>query len=193
MTDEEYMRLEPYCLNNMRKLKAMTRGILKHFNEPVSESDLDDFYSMANLTLWRASNAYRPTFNVSFNHFLNICLDKSVKNEIKKRHRIKRYVNRLATSIDAPTSEDGKCSLLDSVASDFDTFEAVMIEQGCKAFSEKVQIYLSRLSAQETKILFLLMNAYTAQEIRKILDLSYRTYTSELTYMRSYDNVKILF
>ena len=163
MTEAEFSRLEPYCKNNMSLLKAMTRGILKRFNETITEADLDDFYSMANLTLWRASNAYRPTFDVSFNTFLNVCLDKSVKAEIRNRHRIKRYINRIASSVDASTSEDGNRTLLDSIASDFDTFEMAMIEQGWKAFSEKVQIYLSRLSAQEKKILFLLMNGYKAK------------------------------
>lgn len=192
MTDAEFSRLEPYCKNNMSLLKAMTRGILKRFNEPISEADLDDFYSMANLTLWRASNTYRPTFDVSFNTFLNVCLDKSVKAEIRNRHRIKRYINRIALSADAPTSEDGNRTLLDSIASDFDTFEMAMIEQGWKAFSERVQIYLSRLSAQEKKILFLLMNGYKAKEIRDILNLTYTAYNIELEYMRNYDIVKIL-
>lgn len=192
MTDAEFNLLEPYCRNNMRKLKAIVRAVLKRFNEPVSPADMDDFYSIANLTLWRASFRYRPTFSVSFNTFLTICISKDVINEIRSRHRIKRFVNHIATSLDAPTSEEDNRSLLDTVAADFDTFEIVMMEQGYKAFSEKVQVYLSRLSPQETKILFLLMNDYTPMEIREILNLNHKTYNIELQYMRSYDNVKIL-
>ena len=42
MTDAEFNLLEPYCRNNMRKLKAIVRAVLKRFNEPVSPADMDD-------------------------------------------------------------------------------------------------------------------------------------------------------
>ena len=57
--------LELYCENDMRLLKRISNSIFRRFNEPIAESDYDDFYSLANETLWKAYNAYNPDMGVS--------------------------------------------------------------------------------------------------------------------------------
>lgn len=52
MTNKDYALLQPYCENDMKQLKIVSRSIFMNFNEPLSNADYDEFYSIANMTLW---------------------------------------------------------------------------------------------------------------------------------------------
>lgn len=193
MTSEALSVLQPYCKNDMKLLKKMSRSIFMRFNETLAESDYDDFYSIANLTLWQAYNSYKPEIGVSFDGFLHTCLQKRFKTELTRRHRQKRVLNQLAVSLDARNEEDEECSMLDFIPSDFDTFEEAVKEQENGKYQDKVQRYVSRLSNRQVNILNLLMDGYKPGEIRRILEISKREYLDDMQTMRSYENVKILF
>lgn len=96
-------------------------------------------------------------------------------------------------SLDQMVDNERDFSLIDTIASDFDTFEEVMKRQNKEQFIDKVQEYMSGLSNQQINILNLLIDGYTGREIQKVLDISDREYTSNLTSMRSYEKVKALF
>lgn len=193
MDNKDLSLLQPYCENDMQRLKKMSRSIFMKFNESLAEVDHADFYSIANLTLWQAYNSYNPDMGVSFDGFLQSCLQKRFKTELTRRHRKKRILNQLSTSLDAVVEEEGKNSLLDFLPSDFDTFEEVIKRQDKEQFQDKVQQYISRLSTRQVNILNLLMDGYMAGEIRQILEISQREYADNLQIMRSYENIKILF
>ena len=193
MNSNNFAVLEPYCENDMYKLKRMSRSIFMKFNEPLTNADYDDFYSVANLVLWQAYNSYDPDMGVKFEGFLHSCLSKKFKTELEYRHRKKRILNQFAVSLDAASENDEEYSLMDCVASDFDTFEEVVRRQEKDQFQDKVQTYVSRLSKQQIRILNMLMDGYKSGEIRQILKISSTEYTENLRIMRSYENVKILF
>lgn len=185
--------LEPYCENDMKLLKKISKPIFKRFGEQLSEADYSDFYSIANMTLWQAYNIYSDDMGISFDIFLRTCLKKKFATEIRDRHRGKRVINQLAYSLDQMVDNERDFSLIDTIASDFDTFEEVMKRQNKEQFIDKVQEYMSGLSNQQINILNLLIDGYTGREIQKVLDISDREYTSNLTSMRSYEKVKALF
>ena len=185
--------LQPYCENDMCLLKKISQSIFKRFNEPLTKADYDDFYSIANLTLWQAYNSYNSDMGVSFDGFLRTCLQKKFKTELTYRHRQKRILNQFAVSLDVINENEEECSLLDFIPSDFDTFEEAIKKRKKEQFRDKVQQYISRLSNQQVHILNLLMDGYKANEIRQILAISSKEYTDNLQIMRSYENVKILF
>ena len=193
MNSNNFAVLEPYCENDMYKLKRMSRSIFMKFNEPLTNADYDDFYSVANLVLWQAYNSYDPDMGVKFEGFLHSCLSKKFKTELEYRHRQKRILNQFAVSLDAASENDEEYSLMDCVASDFDTLEEVVRRQEKDQFQDKVQTYVSRLSKQQIRILNMLMDGYKSGEIRQILKISSTEYTENLRIMRSYENVKILF
>ena len=193
MNSNNFAVLEPYCENDMYKLKRMSRSIFMKFNEPLTNADYDDFYSVANLVLWQAYNSYDPDMGVKFEGFLHSCLSKKFKTALEYRHRQKRILNQFAVSLDAASENDEEYSLMDCVASDFDTFEEVVRRQEKDQFQDKVQTYVSRLSKQQIRILNMLMDGYKSGEIRQILKISSTEYTENLRIMRSYENVKILF
>lgn len=193
MTGKDLALLQPYCENDMQLLKKISRSIFIRFNEPLTKADHDDFFSIANMTLWQAYNAYDPDNGVSFDGFLHTCLQKKFKTELTRRHRHKRILNQFAVSLDAVSDNEEECNLLDFIASDFDTFEEVEKRQGDGQYRDKVQQYISKLTNQQVNILNLLIDGYKPGEIRKILEISAQEYMDDMQFMRSYENVRILF
>lgn len=185
--------LQPYCENDMRKLKKMSKSIFMRFNEPLTGADYDDFYSIANLTLWQAYNSYDPKTGISFEAFLYSCLQKKFKSELTHRHRQKRILNQISVSLDATVEDEDECNLMNIISSDFDTFEKAIERQEREKFQEKVQCYLSRLSSQQIAILNFLMDGFKAKEIREMLHISEKQYADNLQTMRCYENIRILF
>ena len=191
--NESLAVLEPYCENEMRLLKKISKSIFLRFNEPLTKADYDDFFSIANMTLWQAYNSYDPDMGIDFDVFLRVCLKKKFSTEIRNRHRTKRIVNQMSISLDSTNEKGEECSLLDFIPSDFDTFEEVMKEQENQPYQNKVQQYLSRLSIQQVNILNLLIDGYKPNKIRQILELSSSEYADNIQIMRSYGNIRILF
>lgn len=189
MKDVELAILQPYCENGMKRLKEISRSIFMRFNELLVGADYDEFYSIANQTLWQAYNAYDPDMGVSFEGFLYSCLQKKFKSELTYRHRQKRILNQFASSLDAAMNDSEDCSLMDLVASDSDTYEEAVKGQ----FQDKIGRYLSLLSNQQVSILNLLIDGYKPNEIRRVLKISQKEYTENLQTMRSYENVRVLF
>lgn len=175
----------------MKLLKRISQSIFMKFNEPLSYSDYDDFYSIANMTLWQAYNSYKPDMGIKFEGFLRTCLKNKFKTELTHRHRHKRIVNQFAVSLDSESEDD--CSLSDIIPSDFDTFEEAVNKQGKDQFQDKVQKYISMLSKLQIKILNLLMEGYKPNEIQQTLKISSTEYAENMRIMRSYENVKMLF
>lgn len=193
MTNAQLSLLQPYCKDDMRLLKRVSKSIFLRFNEPLTEADYDDFYSIANMTLWQASNSYSADMGISFDIFLRTCLKKKFKTEIRDRHREKRVINQFATSLDSVNEDEEECSLLDYMESDFDTFEEAVKQQNNEQFQSKVQEYFSKLSNQQINILNLLIDGYKPNEIRQILELSLREFAENMKIIKSFENVKILF
>lgn len=193
MTGVDLSVLQPYCENDMQLLKKISRSIFLRFNEPLTKADHDDFYSIANMTLWQAYNAYDPGTGISFDGFLRSCLQKKFKSELTHRHRQKRVLNQFAVSLDAVGDGEEECSLLDFIPSDFDTFEEVTKRNDDQKYQDKVQQYISRLSDRQVNILNLLVDGYKPTEILLELQISAREYADNMQIIRSYENVKILF
>ena len=193
MTGADLAVLQPHCENDMRLLKKISKSIFMRFNEPLTIADHDDFYSIANMTLWKAYNSYDPNMGISFEGFLCSCLQKKFKTELTHRHRQKRILNQFAVSLDGINDNEEECSLLDFLSSDFDTFEEATKRQGNEQYQDKVQQYISRLSNEQVNILNLLIDGYKVKEICRILEISEKSYEENLKTMRSYENVKILF
>lgn len=192
MTSTDLTVLQPYCENDMRLLKRISKSIFLRLGEPLTEADYDDFYSIANMTLWQAYNSYDISKGASFNIHLCNCLKKKFKTEIRDRHRAKRAINQFTTSLDATNDSEEECSILDFIPSDFDTFEEVA-KNNNEQFQDKVQQYISKLSNQQVNILNLLIDGYEPKDIRQILEISSTEYAENMKIMRSFENVKILF
>lgn len=156
--DEEQKQkiLEVYASNNMAKLRRISYPLFVKFGG-ISEKDYDDFYSKANEELWKATEAFDDSNGVPFDNFLNGCLARKFKTEMTGLNREKRKADRLSTSLDAPIGEEEGATLGDLLASDFDVEKEVMDEIGFSN-NEKIEKYLSNLSAIQRQIVEMKMN-----------------------------------
>ena len=183
--------LDAYYADNAKKLHKTVDKILCGFGGLLSK-DLDDFYSLANEVFWNVMKRYDDS--QSFDAFLYSCLLNKIKTEMTRRNREKRKADRMCVSLDSMNDNDEECSLLDFIASDFNTFDEVVKAQECGQYQDdKVQMYISKLSNRQVNILNLLIDGYQPNEIRQILEISPREYSDDMQIMRSYENVKVLF
>lgn len=194
MNKEISISLQPYIntyyADNARKLHKVVDKILFKFGG-LSNKDMDDFYSLANEVFVQAMRRYDHT--QSFDGFLYSCLSNKIMTEITRRNREKRRADRLSISLDSVNQEEEECSLLDFIASDFDTFEEAAKTQENGQYQDKVQLYISKLSNLQVTILNLLIDGYKPNEVRGLLEISQREYADNMQTMRSYENIKILF
>ena len=182
--------LNAYYADNATKLHRVVDRILSKFGG-LSYKDTDDFYSLANEVF--ADVIERYDYEQSFDGFLYSCLSNKIMSEITKRNREKRKADRLSISLNATNDNGEEYSLLDSIASNFDTFEEVSKLQENGQYQDRVQCYISRLSNRQVNILNLLIDGYKPNEIRQILKMSSKEYTDSMQIMRSYENIKVLF
>lgn len=194
MNKEISISLQPYIntyyADNAKKLHKVVDKILFKFGG-LSNKDRDDFYSLANEVFVQAMRRYDHT--QSFDGFLYSCLSNKIMTEITRRNREKRRADRLSISLDSVNQEEEECSLLDFIASDFDTFEEAAKTQENGQYQDKVQLYISKLSNLQVTILNLLIDGYKPNEVRGLLEISQREYADNMQTMRSYENIKILF
>ena len=182
--------LDTYYADNARKLHKVVDRILCKFGG-LSSKDTDDFYSLANEVFVNVLKRY--DYEQSFDGFLYSCLSNKIMSEITRRNREKRKADRTAVSLDAENGNEEECSLLDFLASDFDTFEEAVRNQDKEQYQDKVQMYISKLSNQQVNILNLLIDGYKSNEIQLILEISAKEYSDNMQTMRSYENIKLLF
>lgn len=182
--------LNAYYADNAKKLHRVVDRILSKFGG-LTYKDTDDFYSLANEVF--ADVMKRYDYEQSFDGFLYSCLSNKIMSEITKRNREKRKADRLSVSLEATNDKGEDYSLLDCLASDFDTFEEASKRQKNGEYQDKTQQYISKLSNQQVSILNLLIDGYKPFEVRRILEISKNEYANNLSIMRSYENVKVLF
>lgn len=181
--------LETYYADNAKKLHRTVDRILVKFGG-LSGKDKDDFYSLANEVFTDAMRRY--DYRQSFDGFLYSCLSNKIMSEITRRNREKRKADRMSISLDAANEDEENRSLMDCIASDFDTFDEAMKGHDRGEYRDKVKRYLSKLSNQQINILNLLVDGYQPNEIRRILEISPKEYSDDMQSIKAYENIKVL-
>ena len=180
--------LNAYYANNAKKLHKMVDKILHKFYE-LSDKDKDDFYSLANEVFVDVLRRYDGA--QSFDGFLYSCLYKKFCSEMTRRCREKRKADRMSISIDTPIGDDENSTIGDMIASDF-TIEKEIFDSNEEGYSQRMLLYLSRLSNLQKEILRLNMAGYLPGEIREELHISEKEYGDCYVAIRSYKNTKCL-
>lgn len=119
-TKEQNDLLMKYTERNMWRLKSITHKLLKRYGG-VSQSEYDDFYSIANMELIKAVVTWNPSKS-DFNTFLYGNISRKFKTRFRDIHHPKRckisknkkgeIIYEKEASLDAPMSLNNKETLL---------------------------------------------------------------------------------
>lgn len=187
--EQKQQTLEEYASNNMAKLRKVSYPLFIKFGG-ISDKDHDDFYSKANIELWKATEVFDEDSGVPFEAYLLGCLKRKFMTEITGLNREKRKADRMATSLDAPIGEEG-VTLGDILASEFD-LECSTIDKMELSTSEKTLKYLKSLTVKQRQIAEMIMEGYKPLEIKEKLGLTENQYISNLKDMKTFEKSMIL-
>lgn len=180
--------LNLYYANNAKKLHSMVDKILKKLQ--FVDIDNEDFYSLANEIFVDVLKRYDG--KQDFNGFLYSCLTNKFKTEMTRRNRFKRQADKMAVSWDTPIGDDDGRTISDIVSAK-GTVETELFESGEEHYSQKMLIYLSRLSNLQKEILRLTIAGYSPIEMREELHITEKEFLDCQMAIHSYRNVSLLF
>ena len=180
--------LHKYYANNAKKLHKIVDKIISKFGG-ISDKDVDDFYSLANEVFVNVMKRYDNT--QSFDTFLYSCLSNKIKTEITRRNREKRKADRMSVSIDTPIGDEENTTIGDTIADKY-SIEKEIFESNEEGYSNRMLLYLSKLSRTQKEILRLSVAGYLPNEIKEELHISEKQYADCYAAIRSYRNVSVL-
>lgn len=186
--DKESIMIE-YSKDNMKKLKQLAYSIFSKFGG-IENYQYDDFYSIANIELWKAVEKYDATKCDNFNNYLKSNLERKYKTHIRDLNRDKRckkYIDKdgqiiyeKEVRLDATVNGSEKDSL-DLVGKVDSKLDSIMNEN----INEDLAKYLSRLNKKQKRMLIMIADGYKEKEIKELLGITADTYNAALTNIRS--------
>lgn len=199
--------VELYFADGAKRLYNMVDKIL--FKLHFTDVNKEDFYSLAN-EIFVAEVLPNYDSNKSFEGFLYSTLYKKFCSEMTARTRYKRcrkikkeerdeYGNTVIKEIIIPDGylyepigdEDG--STLEDTLPYGKTVESEIFEEKEEGYSQKMLLYLSKLSNLQKDVLRLIVAGYSPREIREELHISEKQYADCNAAIRAYKNISILF
>ena len=148
--------------------------------------DYNDFESLAGLELSKAMSTFNPKKSNLFTYATTVITQKALTELRNCTQRDKRKALHVAESVDA-LDEQGNTTLniVDKYLADSDTSKDVL--------SDKMTAYLNRLSNLQRRILFMMSEGYSNDEIRRFLDITAREMSDACAALKSYRNVSLLY
>lgn len=198
--------LTSYYEDGAKKLHNVVNNIFYRKYGGIADKDMDEFYSVANDVFTDIIiNSRYDSSKGDFDGFLYGALDLAIIDEFKRQNRDKR-TSKIEVEIDGkkkkvpvrdvyldtPIGEDDNLTIGDMIQSDFDT-SIESIEMIGNNYDEKVEEYLNTLPEVPRIIAKLIMEGYSAKEIKEKLKISNRQYQSSLNAMKSYEKKRILY
>lgn len=171
-----------YSKNDMQKLKALCYPIISKIGG-LSDMDYDDFYSIANMTLWKATEVFDENCHDNFEVFLKGCLERKFLTELTRRNRKRRINPSEIDRLDKYLDEEGETTLVDLIKSDFD------LDENIEDLNEDLRVinYISSLSKKQRKIAMLILEGYELHDIKIKLGFDSGTFNSLVNKMRTFD------
>lgn len=199
--------LEDYIGNDMKKIRKICKKIISKTNVP--DVYLEEYYDKAVDVLMESMNTYDESRNCKFSTYFYGNLVRRTGTWIRDRMRFKRCNLETDSKGKIKRDEDGNpivipdmsinmqidldedYTLENSIASDFN-LEGEIINR-LHPTTDKIEMYKSNLSYKQQKVVDLICDGYTQDEIIEELNITEREYKDNiLGTMRLYENVKVL-
>lgn len=193
--------LEEYCSNGMKKLKQICYPKICQIGG-ISQMDHDDLYSIALDALRDSVERYDHSKDCQFATFLNGNISRKFSTYVRDKNRIKKSgiaeyddngerLYHQNISLDAKIEDD--VDWCEKVASDFNLDDEVekelcLLSDGEDEYSPLMKQYLSKLSKVQIKILGLMKDEYSKEEIVNILHIDSSLYNDSIAAIRTEKN-----
>lgn len=189
LNEDQLAIVDKYCCDNMRELKKICIPLISM--KGVADMETDDLLSDAMKVLLETVQNYDFTRNDNFGAYLTTNIKRSYKDWTRDRmrdkrvnyardkngqiiyeyyeengERKKRKVIIRPLTLDA-TTEEGR-EIRDTIASNF-RIENIFMGETKEEWHNEVKEYLNSLSPLQYKIVMMLTNKYTKEEICEIL------------------------
>ena len=187
MTEQEKQRLYlEYTADDMRKLKAITLTQIRKF---CGDANLhwDDYFSIANMTLWRVIESYDETKCDNFYAFLVDCIRRKIKTELTKINNNATVTTSTKTISFDHVTDDGV-----ALAETIDSKKTISDELDSRHLSENAWQYVHQFDGNPRKVVEMIMDGYANDEIQRVLHLSRRDFDDIMIKLRAYKNSSIL-
>lgn len=186
--DKQTIMIE-YSANNMAKLKQLAYSIFSKFGG-IENYQHDDFYSIANIELWKAVEKYDVAKCDNFNNYLKSNLERKYKTYLRDMNRDKRcrkhidkdgkVVYEKEVRLDATINDSEKDSS-DLIGRVDTKLESILNGN----ISDDLARYLNKLNKKQKRLLIMIADGYKEKEIKKILGITADTYNAALADIRS--------
>lgn len=188
MTDEQKAVLyDRYLGNGMKRLKSVTMSQVYKFNSN-SNMNLDDFYSIANMTFWQVIETYDDTKSVNFDGYLARCLHNKFLSELTKLNN------------NAPITASEQSVPIDAVREDClglaETIDSGECTEDCineYGLTDKAFAYVNSFHGIYKKVLLMIMDGTTDCDIMKILGITRREFNDVMDKLKSYKYINKFF
>jgi len=204
----EYMEpiVVSYYQNNAKKLNNVVDKILLKLH--FVDVDKNDFYSLANEVFMYTVRDYDKS--QSFDGFLYSCLYKKFCTEMTSRKRDKRctkvkvkeknekgeVIEKIViipdVSIYSPIGEDESSTIGDIIADDFSIEKELFEKEKKEEWRKEIIDYINNLSPLQRKIVFLLSDDNTPNEICEELHITIKHFNNSMKRILSDEKIKPL-
>jgi hypothetical protein len=207
---ETYMEqiINTYYANNAKKLHTVINQIfVKHYGGILGK-DIEEFYGIgSDVIMDIVWNRRYDSSKGDFDGYIYRAILFAIKDEYKRRYRDKRVFkvegiddkgNKIKipiadVSLDAPIKEGENITIGDTLQSDFTMDSALFGIMGCKEeYSPEMKEYLGKLSKIQVKVLELIADNYTPEEIKTTLHIDSKLYADCIAAIRAYKNIKCI-
>lgn len=207
---ETYMEqiINTYYANNAKKLHTVINQIfVKHYGGILGK-DIEEFYGVgSDVIMDIVWNRRYDSSKGDFDGYIYRAILFAIKDEYKRRYRDKRVFkvegiddkgNKIKipiadVSLDAPIKEGENITIGDTLQSDFTMDSALFGIMGYKEeYSPEMKEYLGKLSKIQVKVLELIADNYTPEEIKTTLHIDSKLYADCIAAIRAYKNIKCI-
>lgn len=207
---ETYMEqiINTYYANNAKKLHTVINQIfVKHYGGILGK-DIEEFYGIgSDVIMDIVWNRRYDSSKGDFDGYIYRAILFAIKDEYKRRYRDKRVFkvegiddkgNKIKipiadVSLDAPIKEGENITIGDTLQSDFTMDSALFGIMGYKEeYSPEMKEYLGKLSKIQVKVLELIADNYTPEEIKTTLHIDSKLYADCIAAIRAYKNIKCI-
>lgn len=205
LTEEQLKIIEEFLANDMKKLKKICDPLI--FYKGTPEIYHEDLYGVATDVLIESLDAFDSSKKCSFKTFFIGNVKRAFYDWTRDNTRLCRCNIQTDAEGKIVRDKDGNVIIIPSIpfdepaedgtdikekiASDFNIEDNLSKEIGFSS-DDKIEKYLSRLSKRQKKIVSLLADGYSQDEIRELLHISKKEYADSLLSIRAYENIRIL-